>query len=517
MIRRPSIVYGLLLAVWAVIMIWQVLEHNRVKEAARTALLNRARATATPLRGVIQALGFDIRSGRLVQQERLETALKSLVTDGELHSIALLNAAGEAVVSAGAPIDLDIIGRMQTGEYWDASSVMVVSRVDLGVVVEPRRDPSSGPSPNRPRPSEGASTNSPATRPTNSPPGAALISSDSTSTNAVGARPGSTNRGDRLAQGQGDGRSRRGRPPFWYWMSGMSEEERKSMVEKRGLHGLVIAMSTESFQSARTRDLWLRWVIGCFAGVSAIGFGFAWRNQEQSSELQMRLLRASELNSHLKGMNVAAAGLAHETRNPLNIIRGLAQIISKETNASEEIRRKSREITDEVDRVTGQLNEFINYSKPREVRRSPVALNLIVGDVARALNSDLEDKGIQLKPSVNGITVEADEQLLRQVLFNLLINAVQAVESSGEIQIVASKCSAAEASLEIRDNGPGVPPEQRAEIFKPYFTTHQKGTGLGLAVVQQIILAHGWDIEYIPNEPKGAIFRLSRLKLSLRS
>jgi signal transduction histidine kinase len=65
----------------------------------------------------------------------------------------------------------------------------------------------------------------------------------------------------------------------------------------------------------------------------------------------------------------------------------------------------------------------------------------------------------------------------------------------------------------VRDNGPGVPESQREEIFKPYFTTHQKGTGLGLAVVQQIVLAHGWEIHCLSNEPKGAIFRLTHLKL----
>ena len=72
-----------------------------------------------------------------------------------------------------------------------------------------------------------------------------------------------------------------------------------------------------------------------------------------------------------------------------------------------------------------------------------------------------------------------------------------------------------EAFLEIRDNGPGVPPERRKEIFKPYFTTHQKGTGLGLAVVQQIVLAHGWEIECFDNEPKGAVFRITHLKVTV--
>jgi len=90
---------------------------------------------------------------------------------------------------------------------------------------------------------------------------------------------------------------------------------------------------------------------------------------------------------------------------------------------------------------------------------------------------------------------------------------VQALEPGGEIQVVTSR-KGSEAVLEIRDNGPGVPPERRKEIFKPYFTTHQKGTGLGLAVVQQIVLAHGWEIECLGNEPKGAVFRITHLKVT---
>jgi signal transduction histidine kinase len=110
--------------------------------------------------------------------------------------------------------------------------------------------------------------------------------------------------------------------------------------------------------------------------------------------------------------------------------------------------------------------------------------------------------------------IEADEQLLRQALFNLLINAVQAVERGGDIEVAAWKDNSRGVILEIRDNGPGVSSEHRSEIFKPYFTTHQQGTGLGLAVVQQIILAHGWEIECAPNEPRGAIFRITHLKLA---
>jgi len=132
----------------------------------------------------------------------------------------------------------------------------------------------------------------------------------------------------------------------------------------------------------------------------------------------------------------------------------------------------------------------------------------------RALTYDIEEKKIRLQVLGEVLTIEADEQLLRQALFNLLLNAVQAVDGDGEIQVAAVRRNATEAWLEVRDNGPGVPADRRSEIFKPYFTTQKTGTGLGLAVVQQIVLAHGWEVECLPNAPKGAIFRISHLKVS---
>src|SRR5208337_2887642 len=110
------------------------------------------------------------------------------------------------------------------------------------------------------------------------------------------------------------------------------------------LHGLLLTMSTEGLEAAATRDLWLRTMIVLLATVAALGSGVAWRNLAKSSELQIRLVRASEMNTHLKEMNLAAAGLAHETRNPLNIIRGLAQMISKQPGTPQEIQKNSREI-----------------------------------------------------------------------------------------------------------------------------------------------------------------------------
>lgn len=296
----------------------------------------------------------------------------------------------------------------------------------------------------------------------------------------------------------------------------MDEKEYESLIEKRELHGLVLAMSTENFDATVTHDLWLRCVIAFFATLSVAGVAVAWRNIATSSDLQLRLVRASEMNSHLKEMNLAAAGLAHETRNPLNIIRGMAQMISKQPEVPPAIREKTRAILDETDKVTAQLNEFMNYSRPREVRRTPLALTPAINEVVRTLGYDIEEKKVRLEIKGENISIEADEQMLRQVLFNLLLNAIQAVETGGEIQVFAARQNSSEGLLEIRDNGPGVPPERRQEIFKPYFTMQQKGTGLGLAVVQQITLAHGWEIECLPNAPRGAIFRVTHLKLAAK-
>jgi signal transduction histidine kinase len=297
----------------------------------------------------------------------------------------------------------------------------------------------------------------------------------------------------------------------------MEEAEYQQLIQRRELHGLVLSLSTDNFQAVCQHDLWLRFIIIFFSSISALGVALAWRNIAKSSELQLRLVRASEMNTHLKEMNLAAAGLAHETRNPLNIIRGMAQMISRQPEAVPEIRDRSRAIVDETDKVTAQLNEFINYSRPREVRRTVVALNSVLNEVARALSYDIEEKKIRLEVKGDAVAIEADEQMLRQVLFNLVLNAIQAIENGGEIQIVTQRENASGASLEIRDNGPGVPVERRQEIFKPYFTTQQRGTGLGLAIVQQIVLAHGWEIECAANEPHGAIFRITHLKLAAKS
>ena len=511
--RNGKLVYGLLAAAWLLVVAWQFEEHFRVVEAGRSDLRNRSHEIASTLGAVTRALRFR----GAVFQERLEPVLNELVNSRSnavvnvngLLAVGLLNTEGDPVVAAG---DTNLLTReiLSDREHWSETSVTFVLPV-AGVSVNPEgstnaatfvlpsfRDMTNGSSRGRdfqrrePPPSETNSTNE---QPFPPPP-----------TNQAGENepPGPPPEGGERPRGGH-------RPP---WMRWMSEDEFKVIAARRELHGLVLAMSTENFRAVCTHDLWLRGIIAFFAGISALGAMFAWRNTGRTAELQIRLVRASEQNSHLKELNLAAAGLAHETRNPLNIIRGLAQMASRLPDASAEVRERTKTIVDETDKVTAQLTEFINYSRPREVRRTKISLAAAANEIVRTLGHDLEEKKLTVEVTGEPLAVQADEQLLRQVLFNLLLNSIQAVEAGGKIQFHVQRAGAAEAVLEIRDNGHGVPPERRQEIFKPYFTTHQKGTGLGLAVVQQIVLAHGWEIVCLPNEPRGAIFRISHLKIA---
>jgi signal transduction histidine kinase len=511
--RRTLTVYTLLAAVWALVVVWQAEEHYRFRAAAKADLSNRSKDIANTVSACIRGMRFR----GAVLQERLEPVLNELVNgrsnelvkSSEVTSIALLNVAGEKIAEAGRPIDLDQRDILQQGEHWGQRNVTFVNPVDLGatatweggtnptVVLPPMREfTNTFPDGLRNRPP-------PRAEPPPPEPGSSPGATPATSTSNAAPRQ----------EGEGRPREGGGRPRRPPWLRGLSEVEYQSLLQKRALHDLVLAMSVESFYAGSARDLWLRVIIVFLATVSAAGSGIAWRNLVTSSDLQIRLVRASEMNTHLKEMNLAAAGLAHETRNPLNIIRGLAQIISRQPEAAAEIQQKSRDIINEADKVAAQLNEFINYSRPREVRRSVLSLNSLINEVGRTLSYDLEEKSIHLEVSGEPLNVEADEQMLRQALFNLLLNAIQAVGPNGSILVGAQRQGAGEAVLEVRDDGPGVPVERRTEIFKPYFTMHKTGTGLGLAVVQQIVLAHGWDIECTANEPKGALFRISHLKL----
>jgi signal transduction histidine kinase len=465
---------------------WQGFEHVRAREAGRTALLNRALDVSNTLGVVLRSQGFFFG---LVRQSRLELALHELTKSGELKSVALLYASGEVAASAGTlPEKPSAESPVEKSVRWGREDLTVVNPVDL------EGDPETG----------------------TGPQASIIIPEGDTMERYRPPRPrddkpkdDSTPREDRTRDRRRDPSSPPpfGRPPW------MDEHQYQDLVNKQGVHYFVVTVSTDEYRAAVLRDLQTRLLMVAVALIAVAGLGLAWRNSERFSGLQMDLLRADEMNRHLQEMNLTAAGLAHETRNPLNIIRGFAQMISRRDDAPGDIRETSWRIADEVDRVTERLNGFIAYSRPPEAKPGPTDLKAVVTDVARTLESDREDKEIQFSVDGPDLVVEADESLLRQVVFNLLLNAIQALQRGGTVCVRLARDASGMASLEVRDNGPGVPESAREDIFRPYFTASEQGTGLGLAVVRQAALAHRWVVAYAPADDGGAVFRVSGLQV----
>ena len=508
---RTLLVYVGLAVAWALIVGWQAIEHRSSNQAALDALILRGRDITLALTWALRAqIPEDEKENPswVIPSSWVQLALDEMTNRLDVVSMAVVNADPQVVASAGPPIRditkiLPAAGEISNMKpLWDPlhKTVTIANVVSFQPKVSEQVGENSfirtlGPLTNqRPASLEEGFRGEGDPRPPPDDRGRQRGGRQGT-----GGRGGSRVRGAFIFD----------RPPF------MTQEDYDRLMTRNEIHGFLIVMADDTVVHASQEDLWHRLLVSGFGSVSLIGLGLARRFSTRSGELQVRLVRASEMNTHLREMNLAAAGLAHETRNPLNIIRGLAQMISKSSEG--EVRTKSREITEEVDRVSAQLNEFINYSKPREVRRAPVQLGRVIGDVLRALKDDVEEKKIALERRDEELTVEADQGMLRQVLFNLLINAIQFVGVGGEIQVIANRTGPNSAGFEVRDNGPGVPPENRESIFQPYFTTRVTGTGLGLAVVKQIIEAHGWEIHCLPNGGKGTVFRVSRLVLATDS
>ncbi|PAW65616.1 MAG: hypothetical protein B9S34_10380 [Opitutia bacterium Tous-C1TDCM] len=495
--RWPSATRSRSLGVYAALFLcvaalggWQWNEHRRFAENARQALINRGRDITSTLGIVVNS---QRRFGYLVVKDRIESALNALLHPGELESIAILSATGEPIASAGPAVEITPAMMRGPGVYWRQHDLTLMNLMDLGV------GGPAGPAEDPVRPGTFVVTNPRLQK--------ALRS--------AAANRGAANRP--AAEGAEPAPPPAAVPRFPFsrpaWMD---QEEYDSIIRKQGAHSLVVSLSTAELRRTVRADLLLRSLVTLLASGLAFFSAFAWRNFYRNAELRIRLVKAGEMNSHLAEMNFAAAGLAHETRNPLNLIRGFAQMIAMQPEAAPKLRAHASAIIEEADRVTVQLNEFIDYSKPREAHFGPVEVAKLVAAVARTLLPDIEDKQIVVVPPAAPLTISADEALFRQALFNLLLNAVQAVAPGGRIEVRTLAAAGDEAVLEIADDGPGVPATERANIFKPYVTMREKGVGLGLAIVHQIVAAHRWDIVCTANSPRGALFRLSHLKLAAR-
>src|SRR5665213_2979696 len=204
-----------------------------------------------------------------------------------------------------------------------------------------------------------------------------------------------------------------------------------------------------------------------------------------------------------------AASLAHEIRNPLASISGATGILRRGT-ASTEYRNDCLDVIDkESQRLNKLLTGFLNFAKPRVPRMQRTDPNAILASVASLVQQIAEAGNISLRQEVlaSGPEIECDPEQLKQVLLNLLINAIEASPPNASIYIRTAVANDTLA-MEVQDQGSGISEKHLDHIFDPFFTTKPKGTGLGLAISSMIVAQHGGSLGFRKNPGSGATFRV---------
>ena len=204
-----------------------------------------------------------------------------------------------------------------------------------------------------------------------------------------------------------------------------------------------------------------------------------------------------------------AAGMAHEIRNPLAALRGAAELLSVTSSESTGDHRLFDIIVREADRLNSLLGDFLVLVSPIEHVRSRVMLNDLVQDTVTLFSSGpLSEKHVTIETLVShGVELEGDAAKLKQALWNLLANALEASPEGGIIKVVLQADEAeGQAMLSVQDFGEGVPPEIKDRIFEPFTTTKEGGTGLGLPLVLRTVEAHNGTVEFDSDPRIGTTF-----------
>ncbi|HUJ33134.1 MAG TPA: ATP-binding protein [Candidatus Acidoferrum sp.] len=262
---------------------------------------------------------------------------------------------------------------------------------------------------------------------------------------------------------------------------------------------------------------------------------FAVENRLQVKKSQELLAALEETNRQLQRAEAEArraerlaalgqlsAGLAHEIRNPLGVIKGSAEMLAQKLQTAQPLAAElAGYISSEVNRLNGLVARFLDFARPQHVDLHPVQIPQVVDRALEAVQNQLPNAGVTVERNYATALpdVSADQQLCEQIFVNLILNAFQAMkDAEGQpahrkpvlrLSIAPDSASGQPGvSVVVEDNGPGVPPEIREQIFNPFFTSKTDGVGLGLAIVAKFVDDHRGSIRLEPASAGGARFRV---------
>jgi PAS domain S-box-containing protein len=232
---------------------------------------------------------------------------------------------------------------------------------------------------------------------------------------------------------------------------------------------------------------------------SAIGAILSFTDLTEVKRLQEQM----ELRERLTALGEMSAGIAHELRNPMAVISGYLNLLSKKADpAGQETIRSIKAEIGGMNRIIGDL---LTFARPASLNRVNVSIKeLLEGCLANALQASGGEGSITTVLKLDEVKASVDEVLMRQAFTNLIQNAIEAMPAGGTVTIEAS--ANRELKVVVRDMGTGIPSDKLKRIFLPFFTTKDTGVGMGLALVHKIVTSHGGRIEVTSAEGKGTAF-----------
>jgi len=231
------------------------------------------------------------------------------------------------------------------------------------------------------------------------------------------------------------------------------------------------------------------------------GEGIIQKRAMERLRLKERLAHAERLSS----MGEMAAGISHEIRNPLGIIRSSAELLKKKVAKVDPANTIPDIIVEEANRLNRIITDFINYAKPRSPNFAACRVEEVVDKNITFLEAQINEQGYVVKKNYQNSLPEimADSTMLYQSFLNILINAMQAMPDGGRILIEVGAGDHL-VTVHFDDEGQGIPHENLGKIWDPFFTTKEMGTGLGLGIVKNIVESHGGSIQIVNRPVRGA-------------
>jgi len=228
------------------------------------------------------------------------------------------------------------------------------------------------------------------------------------------------------------------------------------------------------------------------------------RDPEATRQIGRQLQTADRLSA----ISRITGGVAHEVKNPLNAILMHVELARlKLAKGDSDLGQQMDIIAREIVRLDRVVKTFLDFTKPVELHPSDILLEPFVNEVAELARPLAHTAKIEVKveQETDGISIAADRDLLKQALLNVVMNAIEAMPDGGQLRFESS-VRGDDAEIRVSDTGCGIPPAAKAKIFGLYFTTKEKGTGIGLAMTFRIIQLHDGTIDFTSEPGKGATF-----------